>query len=87
MQDAGMGEGEGAKDVSEEIKDLGQVDDLKNKETNEEKNDEEKQMDDVDKPIEMDEDMDAAMEDLKLDEGKKKNTTAVHVKMIRLIKK
>lgn len=67
-----MGEGEGVKDVSEEISDTGQLDDVKNnRESGEERDETQKQ--DVDKPIEMDDDVDAAMEDLRLDEGKKLN--------------
>ncbi|KFD67272.1 hypothetical protein M514_05069, partial [Trichuris suis] len=65
FENAGLGEGEGVKDVTDEIEDMGQLDDLKKSdELPEEQND--RQFDDVETPIDVDDDFLGNLEDLEL---------------------
>ncbi|RMZ98183.1 Midasin, partial [Brachionus plicatilis] len=68
---AGLGEGQGSKDVSDQIENEDQLDDAKTKEQREEDDQEEEQADKVDeeeKGIEMSEDFEAKMDDVNMDE-------------------
>jgi midasin len=74
---AGLGEGEGAKDVSDQIENEDQLDDAKTKEErekekNEEKDDEEKTKEE-ENGIEMSDDFDAKMEDVEREEKDENN--------------
>uniref|UniRef100_A0A0K0EEP4 Midasin n=1 Tax=Strongyloides stercoralis TaxID=6248 RepID=A0A0K0EEP4_STRER len=70
-ENAGMGEGEGENDVSDQIEDMGQIEGLQGENEKKSDNVPDKQKDD-EKPIEMDEDFAADLEDLDLDENDEK---------------
>ncbi|CEF65608.1 Midasin [Strongyloides ratti] len=70
-ENAGMGEGEGENDVSDQIDNMGQIEGLEGENDKKPDNVPEKQNDD-EKPIEMDEDFAADLEDLDLEENDEK---------------
>uniref|UniRef100_A0A915IPR7 Midasin n=1 Tax=Romanomermis culicivorax TaxID=13658 RepID=A0A915IPR7_ROMCU len=73
-ENAGMGDGRGAKDVSDDIDDLGQVEGLKKKDNNENLDPEEdEKMENVDKPLEIEDDFEASLEDLALNDEEEKS--------------
>lgn len=70
IHDGGIGEGEGLNDVSDQITDVGQIEGLKNEAQEAEEEKSQRKMDDVEKPIDMDDDFEAPMEDIQPEEGK-----------------
>uniref|UniRef100_A0A5S6QIN1 Midasin n=1 Tax=Trichuris muris TaxID=70415 RepID=A0A5S6QIN1_TRIMR len=63
FENAGMGEGEGVKDVTDEIEDMGQLEDLK-KSADEPEEQNDRHLDDVETPIDVDDDFFGNLEDL-----------------------